>query len=418
MEAWQIVVLVLVVIAAIVGGVFIFLRVRYIKEIKALGWEFQDSVDFPAVADLGVPPFGRGFERDPDDLITGRTDSGIPFRSFEYKYSDGSSSWSGRVATLRLPLALPELLWSSAPPGPGRRGAMSRALGSRDGVLRAGDHEYANAFMSSSVAGALAALPDEELVADVAVDGQDLVLIGVPKKPEQLKAVLERAAAVVQALDVGALEPFRIQPSAPGFRFYGRPDWVLVGSDNSLINKYGLTTAGHGHETRKVVRGTNDGLPVEGFEHHWKTTRTETYTDSQGRTQTRTVTDHHSEVVCAVTVPFRFMDLSVNGKGRGQKVQFESEQFNDRFKVKTAHPKFAYDVIHPRTMEWLTHMGAPGFTIEHGFMRFYPGSHDTEAIGWAADFAHEFFARVPSFVWKDLQVTPLQFRVAAAVEAG
>ena len=26
--------------------------------------------------------------------------------------------------------------------------------------------------------------------------------------------------------------------------------------------------------------------------------------------------------------------------------------------------------------------------------------------GSCADFAHEFFSRVPSFVWKDLQMTP------------
>ncbi|MGO1972577.1 MAG: hypothetical protein ACTH2Q_06420 [Propionibacteriaceae bacterium] len=415
METWQIVVLVLVGIAVVVGGVLIFLRVRYIKAIRKFGWTFQNSIDFPAVSNLSVPPFGRGFDRDPDDLITGSTDSGVPFRSFEYKYADGNSSWSGRVATLHLPLPLPELLWSSTTPGPGRRGVQSQALGTPDGVLRAADPAYAQTFMTSSVSAALAALPDEQFVADVAVDGQHLALIGVPKKPEDLKAVLEKAGAVVGALDVEALQRFRIEPTNPGFRFYGRPDWVLVGSDNGLITKYRLTTAGHGHETKKVVRGANDGLAVEGFEHHWKTTRTETYTDSQGQSRTRTVTDHHSEVVCAVTVPFHFMDLSVNGKGRGEKVQFESEQFNDRYKVRTANPKFSYDVIHPRMMEWLTAVGAPGFTIERGFMRFYPGRHDTEAIGWAADFAHEFFDRVPSFVWKDLQVTPLQFRVAAPV---
>lgn len=417
MDPWQLVLLILVGIAAVVGGVLLFLRLRYIKAVKDLGWNFQDSVSFPAVSDLGVPPFARGFERDPDDLISGTTSTGIPFRSFEYKYGDGNSRWSGRVATLQLPLALPELLWSSEP-GPGRRGARSLAIDTPNGTLRAMDPAYAQAFMTPSVSAALAAVSDEQTVADLAVDGQSLVLIRVPKKPADLHALLERAAAVVQALDTTALARFQIEPDPPGFRFYGRPDWVLVGSDDSLIAKYGLTTAGHGHETRKVVRGANDGLPVEAFEHHWMTTRTETYTDSQGRTQTRTVTDHHSEVVCAVTTTFRFLDLSVNGQGRGEKVKFESEQFNDRFKVRTANRKFAYDVIHPRTMEWLLSLGTPSFTIEHGFMRFYPDSHDTEAIGWAADFAHEFFARVPSFVWKDLQTTPPPFRVAAPAAAG
>ena len=39
-----------------------------------------------------------------------------------------------------------------------------------------------------------------------------------------------------------------------------------------------------------MIRGANDGLPIEAFIHRWKTQHTETYTDSNGRTQTRTVT--------------------------------------------------------------------------------------------------------------------------------
>jgi hypothetical protein len=33
-------------------------------------------------------------------------------------------------------------------------------------------------------------------------------------------------------------------------------------------------------------------------------------------------------------------------------------------------------------------------------MRFSVDKHDTQLIGLCADFAHEFFGRVPSFVWK------------------
>ena len=95
-------------------------------------------------------------------------------------------------------------------------------------------------------------------------------------------------------------------------------------------------------------------------------------------------------------------------------MRFESEEFNDRFTVRTAAPKFAYDVIHPRTMEWLMANPPPGFRIEEQVMRFSVNQHDTEVIGACADFAHAFFARVPSFVWKDLQITPPRFRAATA----
>ena len=69
----------------------------------------------------------------------------------------------------------------------------------------------------------------------------------------------------------------------------------MIDRDDTLIAKYGLTSAGFGHGTEKVIRGPNDGLHIDAFIHRWKTQRTETYTDSEGRTWTRTVTDNHSE---------------------------------------------------------------------------------------------------------------------------
>ena len=241
-----------------------------------------------------------------------------------------------------------------------------------------------------------------------------LVAVGAPKDPDELQAYLEALAPVAQAVDASGLASHAITPPPPGFTFYGRPDWLLIGRDDTLISRYDLTTAGFGHETEKVVRGDNDGLPIDAFIHRWKTHRTETYTDSEGRTRTRTVTENHSEVVMAVNLPFSLPMLSIEGGWGGEKVRFESEEFNDRFTVRTSAPKFAYDVIHPRTMEWLMADPPPGFKIEGQVMRFSVSQHDTEMIGACADFAHAFFARVPSFVWKDLQITPPRFRAALA----
>ena len=109
-------------------------------------------------------------------------------------------------------------------------------------------------------------------------------------------------------------------------------------------------------------------------------------------------------------MPFSFPLISVGGGWGGKKIRFESEEFNDRFTVRTNDPKFASDVIHPRTMEFLTAVDPPGFRVEGDVMRFQVDKHDTQLIGFCADFAHEFFSRVPSFVWKDLQITPPAFR--------
>jgi hypothetical protein len=58
------------------------------------------------------------------------------------------------------------------------------------------------------------------------------------------------------------------------------------------------------------------------------------------------VTENHSEIISAVKIPFSFPLLSVGGGWGGKKVRFESEEFNDRYTVRTDNPKLASDVIH------------------------------------------------------------------------
>lgn len=76
--------------------------------------------------------------------------------------------------------------------------------------------------------------------------------------------------------------------------------------------------------------------------------RTETYTDSEGRTRTHTVTDNHSEILTAITMPFSFPLISVGGGWGGKKIRFESEEFNDRFTVRTDDAKNLMSSIHAR----------------------------------------------------------------------
>jgi hypothetical protein len=76
-----------------------------------------------------------------------------------------------------------------------------------------------------------------------------------PKDPDELQAYLERLAGVAQAIDQSSLAPYRIAPPLAGFGFYGHPDWLLIGRDDSLISNYGLTAAGFGHATEKSDQG-------------------------------------------------------------------------------------------------------------------------------------------------------------------
>jgi hypothetical protein len=327
---------------------------------------------------------------------------------FEYASSEGGSEFDDRVASLRLPVSLPDLFIST---NGVRSGVQLTPIEVDPGFeVRASDSAYARRVLSAGVLDAITSFGQAGHRVDLSVDGQQLVAVGAPKDPDQLHTYLEELARIATAIDPSSLLPYQTPPPPPGFGFYGHPDWQLIGRDDAVIAKYDLTTAGFGHTTEKVIRGSNDGLPIEACIHRWKTQRTETYTDSEGRTQTRTVTENHSEILTAITMPFSFPLISVGGGWGGKKVRFESEEFNDRYTVRTDDPKFASDVIHPRTMEFLMAVQPPGFRIEGSVMRFSVDKHDTQLIGFCADFAHEFFGRVPSFVWKNLQITHPAFR--------
>ncbi len=47
-------------------------------------------------------------------------------------------------------------------------------------------------------------------------------------------------------------------------------------------------------------------------------------------------------------------------------IDFESEEFSRKFYVKSSDKKFAYDVVHPRMMEWLLAKEVPMIDIERG----------------------------------------------------
>ena len=86
-------------------------------------------------------------------------------------------------------------------------------------------------------------------------------------------------------------------------------------------------------------------------------------------------------------------------------IDFESEEFSRRFHVKCADKKFAYDVIHPRMMEFL--LASPHAPIElvgswciitDGSSRWRP-----EEFRAAAEFARGFFGRWPEHLVRDLE---------------
>lgn len=88
-------------------------------------------------------------------------------------------------------------------------------------------------------------------------------------------------------------------------------------------------------------------------------------------------------------------------------IDFESEEFSRRFYVKSSAKRFAYDVIHPRMMEFLLSGDAPTLELKHGRFCLWDGT-DTK---WNASrfkkriwWAREFFELWPDYLTEQLEV--------------
>lgn len=386
------------------GIVAIVRRQRYIKSLRDRGWAFVNSPTFDAVARLGNPPFGIGFHRRPDDQITGRTSSGRPFQVIEY----ASEHWSGWVGMVALNRRLPEL-WITGGATQPRFGVAANAVpapamlgpGWQIGAL---DPAYAAAAVTPQLCERLIAVAMGQPGVNLSIDADQLVLLDPPRKEVDLLGPwLEQLDTVAAAVDAAPLDQW-IQPEQPPrLTFYHHPDWQWIGVDDSLLHTTPVTRAGHDHRTSEVVAGRDgDGPPFVGFTHHWKTTRTETYTDSEGRTQTRTVVENHSEAILGFQLPVRMPVLQVARRGFGRGISFESEAFNEQFAVTAPDIKFAYDVIHPRQMEYLMANQPTSFRIVDDWAWFSPGEHRQPVIAHSSIFLRGFLAGIPRFVWRNL----------------
>jgi hypothetical protein len=384
------------------GIVALVRRQRYITSLTDRGWTFVNSPAFDAVARLENPPFGLGFRRSPDDQIIGRTSSGRPFQVIEYK----AEQWSGWVGMVTLSRRLPEL-WLAVGQTRPRYGVLALAVPA-PGHLGPGwqvgamDPAFAAAALTPEVCSRLNAMAATQPALDADLDGDQLVVLDPPHRdPELLAPWLEQLAGIADAIDAAPLDPWRRPEEPPRLTFYHHPDWHWVDVDDSVLEYTPVSRGGHDHRTSQLVRGRDgDGPPFVAFEHHWKTTRTQTYTDSEGRTQTRTVVDSHSEPILGFQLPVRMPWLQVARRGRG--ISFESAAFNEQFAVTGQDAKFAYDVMHPRQLEYLMADPPAPFRIEEDWAWFSPGEHSHRAIAHSSAFLRGFLARVPRFVWRNL----------------
>ncbi|WP_328323068.1 hypothetical protein OHA70_29845 [Kribbella sp. NBC_00382] len=400
-----VIVLVIAGIGAAIGLFAIIRRQRYVSSLRDRGWTFEGSPTWDAVARLANPPFGLGFVRKPDDQITGSTSTGRPFQVIEY----GAEHWKGWVGMVTLSRRLPELwiiggqtqlrygVTATSVPAPPQLGP-----GWKVGAL---DSAYGAEVLTPQLCERLTVMAATQPGLNLSIDGDQLVVLDPPRKdPAVLAEWLEQLASIAAVIDATPLDRW-IQPERPQrLTFYQHPEWYWVGVDDSLLQTTRVTRSGHSHSTSDVIRGRDgNGPPFVAFTHEWKTTRTESYTDSEGRSQTRQVTENHSEAVLGFQLPVPMPALSVGRRGGfGRGISFESGAFNEQFKVKADDTKFAYDVIHPRQMEYLMASPPAPFEFAGDWVWFSPGQHSHELIEHSSVFLNGFLTRIPRFVWRNL----------------
>lgn len=214
-------------------------------------------------------------------------------------------------------------------------------------------------------------------------------------------------AAVIALIIIGAVQAARRRKElaewsrAQGFSF--SPD-----SDYGMDSRYPDFSCLHEGSSRyayNVIEGEQKDRPICAFDYHY-----ETYSaDSKGNRQTH----HHYFSAVIVDTELRLRPLFIRAEGFFDKVaeffgfddiDFESAEFSRKFCVKSKDRKWAYDVLHQETMEFL--LNSPRFTLDFqgSHILAYDGSEFSPATFVAAlDVIHGIVDRFPDYLLRDLK---------------
>jgi len=174
----------------------------------------------------------------------------------------------------------------------------------------------------------------------------------------------------------------------------GRPAWGTPFELFRRANQYG--TANH-------MRGAWQDLPVEVFDYTYYTESR----DSKGRTSRH----YSTRTVAAFEFFEAFPGLVIKPDSAlreffeflgGHDIDFESDEFNKRYYVKADDRKFAYDVVHPRMMEFLLRVrGIALQIVGRRAIVFREKKLKPVEIEPLLAFAAAFYKNIPDFVKKD-----------------
>jgi hypothetical protein len=181
--------------------------------------------------------------------------------------------------------------------------------------------------------------------------------------------------------------------------------WTFAAADNQWCDHWQGTPFGEGdhRRARNVLTGEWKGRAFVSFDYSYQTHAS----NGKGGQTTET----HSFAVSAVRLPTYLPRLQVTpenlltrlGNAVGlSDIELESEDFNRAFRVHAADPKFASDVLTPRTMQLLLDRPRFCWRIEGAdILCWESGEQHPAAVTAAVATALDVIAGVPTFVWHD-----------------
>ena len=155
---------------------------------------------------------------------------------------------------------------------------------------------------------------------------------------------------------------------------------------------------GYSQRASHIFEGTFEGLDWVAFQYQ--------YTTGSGRNRTT-----HTYSIAVITYPMAFHETSLSreniltsiGKVVGiRDIEFESEEFNRAFYVKCADKKFAYDLFHPRMMEFLLAAFRHNMQIKGTRMLVHQGgSLNLDFLISSKSFMQSFWTQIPDYLKSD-----------------
>jgi hypothetical protein len=163
----------------------------------------------------------------------------------------------------------------------------------------------------------------------------------------------------------------------------------------------GLVPFGQGRSQRasNLLFGQRNGLFWEFFDYQ--------YTTGSGKNRTT-----HHYAVAAAKAPLAFPPTRIRPEGMFDKlkglfgfedINFESEQFSRRYHVSCAQRQRAFDLIHPRMIEFLLSIEARDWQLSGPvLMLVRTGTHQPPDVLRSIQLIDQFLSLVPQYLRQDL----------------